>query len=196
VSLGDCGGQKLFSASLPGEIEAAAMNTPATGAPLLDPTMERLEDQISWYDRKSLLNQRYFKRIKIIEISAPALIPFVSALQFQPLAWVSGGPGIVITVLRRCYISTSMSRIGLRIDRPASLSSTKNMCIWGRPDLIRAPQMRTLCWLTELSRWFPKNTPNGLPCSSNSQNRAPDNRAIDLTLVAGVAQLGVGEVRL
>ncbi len=75
------------------------MNTQVTNAVPLDPTMERLEDQISWYDRKSLMNQRYFKRIKIVEISAAALIPFVSAFNFQKLAWVSGGLGVVITVL-------------------------------------------------------------------------------------------------
>ena len=69
------------------------MNTQATGAPLIDPIMERLEDQIGWYDRKSLLNQRNFKRIKIIEITAAALIPFVSAFNFQRMAWVSGGLG-------------------------------------------------------------------------------------------------------
>jgi hypothetical protein len=75
------------------------MNTQATGGPLIDPIMERLEDQIGWYDRKSLLNQRNFKRIKIIEITAAALIPFVSAFNFQRMAWVSGGLGVLITVL-------------------------------------------------------------------------------------------------
>ena len=37
-----------------------------------DPIMERLEDQIAWYDRKSTKNQRAFKRTKIVEISAAA----------------------------------------------------------------------------------------------------------------------------
>jgi hypothetical protein len=60
-------GQKLFSGDLPGGLESAAMNTQATGAPLIDPIMERLEDQIGWYDRKSLLNQRNFKRIRSLK---------------------------------------------------------------------------------------------------------------------------------
>ena len=38
-----------------------------------------LEDQIVWYDRKSQHNQRTFKRIKVTEIVAAALIPFISA---------------------------------------------------------------------------------------------------------------------
>ena len=91
-------GKNCFLSICPGALESAAMNTQAT-ASLIDPIMERLEDQIGWYDRKSLLNQRYFKRIKIIEITAAALIPFVSAFNFQRMAWVSGGLGVVITVL-------------------------------------------------------------------------------------------------
>jgi hypothetical protein len=50
------------------------MSTQATNAPEIDPIMERLEDQIGWYDRKSMTNQRYFKRIKIVEIAAAAII--------------------------------------------------------------------------------------------------------------------------
>lgn len=48
--------------------------------PESDPILERLEDQLSWYDRKSLSHQRIFKRIKVVEIVAAALIPFVSAM--------------------------------------------------------------------------------------------------------------------
>lgn len=76
------------------------MNTQATAAPPTDPIMQRLEDQIDWYDRKSQSNQKTFKRIKIVEISAAALIPFLSAFNRVPqLAFISGGLGVVITVL-------------------------------------------------------------------------------------------------
>jgi hypothetical protein len=33
-----------------------------------DPVIERLDDQIAWYDRKSLKDQSAFKRLKMIEI--------------------------------------------------------------------------------------------------------------------------------
>jgi hypothetical protein len=71
------------------------MKTKATGPPLIDPIMERREDQIGWYDGKSLLDQRYFKRIEIIEITAAALICFVSAFNFQRVAWVPGLGGVI-----------------------------------------------------------------------------------------------------
>ena len=71
------------------------MKTKATGPPLIDPIMERREDQIGWYDGKSLLDQRYFKRIEIIEITAAALISFVSAFNFRRVAWVPGLGGVI-----------------------------------------------------------------------------------------------------
>ena len=64
-----------------------------------DPTIERLEDQIAWYDRKSISNQQYFKRIKMVEITAAAIIPFLSASGLPKVTWVIGGLGVVITVL-------------------------------------------------------------------------------------------------
>jgi hypothetical protein len=39
---------------------------------------ERLEDQISWYDAKSIEAQRSFKRLRVIEIVAAAAIPLLS----------------------------------------------------------------------------------------------------------------------
>jgi hypothetical protein len=71
----------------------------APNAPEIDPIMERLEDQIGWYDRNSMTNQRYFKRIKMIEIAAAAIIPFLSAFSFSRMMWVTGGLGVLITVL-------------------------------------------------------------------------------------------------
>jgi hypothetical protein len=39
----------------------------------------RVRDQIDWYDRKSIWNQRWFKRLRLVEILAAALIPFLTA---------------------------------------------------------------------------------------------------------------------
>lgn len=40
---------------------------------------ERLNEQINWYDNKSQDNQKYFKKLKIIEILSASLIPFLVA---------------------------------------------------------------------------------------------------------------------
>jgi hypothetical protein len=61
--------------------------------------MERLEDQINWYDRKSNYNQCVFKQAKVIEIVAAAVIPFISAARIPLVLWFTGGLGVLITVL-------------------------------------------------------------------------------------------------
>jgi Protein of unknown function (DUF4231) len=71
---------------------------------VVDPIMERLEDQIAWYDRKSIWNQHVYKRIKVIEIFAAAIIPLIAALPFPEAqakykAIITGGLGVLITVL-------------------------------------------------------------------------------------------------
>lgn len=62
-----------------------------------DPTMQRLEEQIDWYDQRSMSNQRAFKWVKGIEIATAALIPF-SAGAGAP-AVVTGGLGILVVIL-------------------------------------------------------------------------------------------------
>src|SRR5579875_2011823 len=64
--------------------------------PDADPTLERLEDQIGWYDHKSNFNQRTFKWMKVIEIGAAGLVPLFSGFK---LPWVAGGLGALIAIL-------------------------------------------------------------------------------------------------
>jgi hypothetical protein len=61
------------------------------------PAQARLEEQIAWYDAKSGLNQRWFKRVKVCQIVTAAAIP-VAAAASAP-AWLMGGGGALIVVL-------------------------------------------------------------------------------------------------
>jgi hypothetical protein len=61
------------------------------------PAWTRLRDQIAWYDTKSQLNQRWFKRLKVCQIVTAAAIP-VAAAASAP-AWLMGGGGALIVVL-------------------------------------------------------------------------------------------------
>ena len=73
---------------------------PSSGS---DPIAERLEDQIAWYDRKSLQNQKRYKLIKFVVIVSAALIPFLAAFGNDSTGhwfpWVTGALGVLITVL-------------------------------------------------------------------------------------------------
>ena len=72
-----------------------------------DPIIDLLEDQMSWYGAKSGKYQRTYKRIKVVEIIAAALIPFLSALHLSDVAshlpitigTVVALLGVLITVL-------------------------------------------------------------------------------------------------
>jgi hypothetical protein len=62
-----------------------------------DPTWERQEDQLGWYDRKSRDNQRRYKQLKLLEFAIAAALPVVAALT-SPV-WVTGGHAALIVVL-------------------------------------------------------------------------------------------------
>lgn len=61
---------------------------------------ERLEDQLEWYSKKSQYNQKWFKRLRLLEITCAALIPFLSGMgdkiNFSP--WIIGCLGVFIAV--------------------------------------------------------------------------------------------------
>jgi hypothetical protein len=60
-----------------------------------DPTMQRLDNQIEWYDQRGGRNQGLFKLLKIVVITTAALIPFLAAI--VP-AWATGALGLVIAI--------------------------------------------------------------------------------------------------
>jgi hypothetical protein len=76
---------------------ADSSHTTATSLPEMDPTSERLEDQINWYERKSAASQRWFKSLKVVVIVAAAAVPFSAGLALPP--YVTGGLGVLIVVV-------------------------------------------------------------------------------------------------
>ena len=88
--------------------DSPAVQTYEAPSRTADPTWDRLEDQIDWYDKKSRQCQSAYKRIKIVEIFAAAFIPFLSALNISQgneawfghtVSWIIGGLGVLITIL-------------------------------------------------------------------------------------------------
>src|SRR6266540_2984222 len=65
--------------------------------PTTNPTMSRLEDQILWYDRKSVRSQQRFKALKMLQIVSAAAIPVAAGLHAP--AELTGGLGALIVVL-------------------------------------------------------------------------------------------------
>lgn len=59
-------------------------------------TSDRLEEQIAWYDRESISNQRWYKRCKVGEVAIAATIPLAAGLGWS--AYVTGGLGVAIVI--------------------------------------------------------------------------------------------------
>jgi hypothetical protein len=62
-----------------------------------DVTLERLEDQIRWYDKKSSDNQRRFKLLKALQLLAAAAIPVVATIDLHAAVAATLG-GLVVVV--------------------------------------------------------------------------------------------------
>ena len=62
-----------------------------------DTVLERLEDQIGWYDRKSAQGQRRFKVVKGIQLLAAAGVPVAAATSAE--AWLLAALGASVVLL-------------------------------------------------------------------------------------------------
>jgi Protein of unknown function (DUF4231) len=62
-----------------------------------DPTWERLEDQISFYERKSGDNQRRYKLLKLFELAVAASLPVVAGVGSP--TWAIGTLAAIVVVL-------------------------------------------------------------------------------------------------
>jgi len=62
----------------------------------------RLDSQIDWYDQKSSWHQGWFKKLRLLEILAAALIPFLTGYitdQTPDMKLIVGGLGVLIAVV-------------------------------------------------------------------------------------------------
>jgi hypothetical protein len=62
-----------------------------------NPVLKRLEDQAAWFNQKSRFNRRRFQILKICQIIAGALIPFVASINAPP--YVASALGVLIVII-------------------------------------------------------------------------------------------------
>lgn len=77
----------------------APSEPPARGSVGAHPAWFRLIDQWRWYDNKSQRCQRWYKSLKIVQITLAALIPATSLLPTEYAKWAASIAGILIAVL-------------------------------------------------------------------------------------------------
>jgi uncharacterized protein DUF4231 len=62
------------------------------------PAWTRLQEQLDWYDKKSMANQRTYKWTKIAQITLASLIPLFSFLGTDFAKWLTAGAGALIAI--------------------------------------------------------------------------------------------------
>lgn len=63
------------------------------------PAWQRLEDQLDWYDRKSIYCQNWYKRLKFLQISLAVFIPVASHFSLGFAKWATAIAGSLIALL-------------------------------------------------------------------------------------------------
>jgi hypothetical protein len=58
--------------------------------------VERLEDQLAWYDRESTHHKNWFQRLKVLQIVIAAAIPVAAGTGAS--AWITGSLGALVVV--------------------------------------------------------------------------------------------------
>jgi len=76
-----------------------ATNSPLPTPDPADPIYQRLLEEQAWYSQKSRAARTGFKRIKVTEIVAAAMIPFLTGHTWPGITYVVGGLGVLITIL-------------------------------------------------------------------------------------------------
>jgi len=105
--------QKLVNTVRPyvGEPKNASVDRIEPSKPR-DPILDRLEDQINWYDIKSTRLQKTYQRAKIIAFMSACLIPFLAALQ---MAMPSTADPITGVAQTRITLGTTIALLGILI---------------------------------------------------------------------------------
>ena len=62
----------------------------------------RVDDQISWFDKKSVVNQNWYKFFRVLEIFLAAMLPLLVSFRDKSVAIpiTIGGIGVVIVILQ------------------------------------------------------------------------------------------------
>lgn len=63
---------------------------------------QRLQEQIDWYDKKSVKCKRWYQSLRVVEVVLAAMIPFLSGYLkggHDALPYVVGGMGVMIAII-------------------------------------------------------------------------------------------------
>lgn len=110
----------------------------------------RLEDQLCWYDKKSTHCQKWYKGLKLIQISLAVLIPILSQLKPDNAKWATSISGAMIAILEGVQHMNQYSTLWLAYRATAeSLKHEKFLFLSAAGPYKGLPEMERLIALAE-----------------------------------------------
>jgi hypothetical protein len=140
-----------------------------------DPIIGRLEDQISWYDRKSRSAQHIYKRVKVVEILAAAMIPLLAGHTFPHDKLAIAGLGVLITVLegllhlnqyQQLWTTCRSTCEALRHEKYIYLGKAEPYASAANPHALLAERIES-CVSQEHAQWSSIQQPSGKAQKTN-----------------------------
>ena len=133
--------------------------------------MQRLNDQIDWYDRKSLQSQKMYKRLKIATIIAAALIPFLAGVGVP--AYVPSFLGVSIVIFeglqqlfqyQQNWTSYRSTCEALKHEKHLYLGQAGDYATTPNPNVLLAERIEGLI-STEHAKWISSREQKSIPKS-------------------------------
>jgi hypothetical protein len=135
------------------------------------PTIERLEDQIGWYDNKSGRAQKWFKTLKIVQLVTAGAIPLIAVLNVPFTQETAAVLGLVILVVEGLQQLNQYQANWINYRSTCeSLRHEEYLFLGGAGPMPRSIN-RSLSWLIELRVSFRRSTRSGFQHRNQMRNR-------------------------
>lgn len=113
----------------------------------MDSGYERLEDQIAWYDRKSLWHQAQYKVLKVISMVAAALVPLTAAVTDWP--FIPGALGVVVVIVEGLQQMNQHHRYWVQYRQTCEQLRREKFLYMGRTGSYNLPEAKAFRLLVE-----------------------------------------------
>ena len=113
----------------------------------MDSGYERLEDQIAWYDRKSIWHQAQYKILKIISMVAAALVPLTAAVTTWP--FIPGALGVVVVIVEGLQQMNQHHRYWVQFRQTCEQLRREKFLYMGRTGSYNLPEAKAFRLLVE-----------------------------------------------
>lgn len=113
----------------------------------MDSGYERLEDQIAWYDRKSLWHQRQYKVLKVVSMIAAALVPLTAAVTDWPV--IPGALGVVVVIVEGLQQMNQHHRYWVQYRQTCEQLRREKFLYMGRTGTYNLPEAKAFRLLVE-----------------------------------------------